>query len=94
MWDSGLWARVDLGDGVLRLALEAEGFEAHRSRKDLHRDARRYTELSIWQWTVLRFSWEDVMLDPDRVRWAIRSWLGARRGVPVPPPPLRCTNAA
>jgi len=89
VWDSGLWARVDLGDRSLRLALEAEGFEAHSTRKHLHRDARRYTELTVWQWAVLRFSWEDVMHDPDWVRWAIRSWLDARRGVAVPPPPTR-----
>lgn len=82
--DTGLYATLDLGDPVERLALEAEGFEAHRTRKDLHRDARRYTELSIRLWTVLRYSWEDVMLDPDWVRWTIRVFLAERHGLPVP----------
>lgn len=89
IWDSGLWATVDLGDETLLLVLEAEGFEHHRSRKDLHRDARRYTELTVWGWAVLRFAWEDVMLHPDWVRWAIRAWLERRAGRAVPPAPSR-----
>ena len=68
----------DLGDPVARLALEAEGFTAHRTRKDLHRDARRYTELTVWGWALLRFSWEDVMLRPEWVGWAIAA-VGERR---------------
>jgi len=87
IWDTGLWATVDLGDESLRLVLEAEGFAHHRSRKDLVRDARRYTELTVWGWAILRFSWEDVMLHPERVRWAIVAWLGQRAGRPVPSPP-------
>jgi len=87
IWVTGLWATVDLGDESLRLVLEAEGFAHHRSRKDLVRDARRYTELTVWGWAILRFSWEDVMLHPERVRWAIVAWLGQRAGRPVPSPP-------
>jgi very-short-patch-repair endonuclease len=95
IWDSGLWATVDLGDPVARLALEAEGFTAHRTRKDLHRDARRYTELTVWGWELLRFSWEDVMLRPEWVGWAIAA-VGERRagrGVPTPPTWVRAVHA-
>ena len=87
IWDSGLWATVDLGDERAMLVLEAEGFAHHRSRQDLVRDCRRYTELTVWGWAILRFSWEDVMLHPERVRWAIHAWLERRAGRPVPPPP-------
>ena len=85
--DTGLWARVDLGDERLRLALEAEGLASHRTRTDLVRDARRYTELTVRGWSILRFSWEDVMLRPDWVRWAILGWLEQRAGRPVAAPP-------
>lgn len=85
--DTGLWARVDLGDERLRLALEAEGFASHHSRRDLVRDARRYTELTVRGWSVLRFSWEDVMLRPDWVRWALLGWLEQRAGRLVPHQP-------
>ncbi len=89
VWDRGLWARVDLGDVGLKLALEAEGFAAHSSRSDLLRDCHRYTELSVWGWTVLRFAWEDVMLHPAYVRWAIVGWLARREGLQVPVTPAR-----
>jgi very-short-patch-repair endonuclease len=87
IWDTGLWATVDLGDEVHRIVLEAEGFASHSSRKDLVRDCHRYAELTVWGWAVLRFSWEDVMLRPERVRWAIGALLEQRAGRPVPPPP-------
>jgi very-short-patch-repair endonuclease len=74
----GIWAVVDLGDARLRLVIEAEGFEFHGTRKGLVRDCRRYTELTVLGWTILRFTWEDVMLHPDHVRWAIRTWLTQR----------------
>ena len=83
------------GDPVARLALEAEGFTAHRTRKDLHRDARRYTELTVWGGELLRFSWEDVMLRPEWVGWAIAA-VGERRagrGVPAPPTWVRAVHA-
>ena len=74
----GVWAVVDLGDERLRLVIEAEGFEFHGTRKGLVRDCRRYTEVTALGWAVLRFTWEDVMLRPDLVRWAIRTWLDHR----------------
>lgn len=85
--DSGLWATVDLGDPEARVVLEAEGFAAHQSRRDLLRDSRRYTELVAWGWEVLRFSWEDVMLRPEWARWAIRAVAIRRGGGRVPAPP-------
>lgn len=85
----GIWAMVDLADAGLRLVVEAEGFEFHGTRKGLVRDCRRYTEIAVLGWTILRFTWEDVMLRPDWVRWAITSWLAARAGLDVPAPPNR-----
>lgn len=60
--------RPDLVDERLRIVIEADSFEWHGGRSALRRDARRYDLLAADRWVVLRFSWEDVMFDPDFVR--------------------------
>lgn len=89
--DTGIFNVVDLGDPRLALVLEAEGFEHHGSRSGLRRDCRRQTELAVLGYSVLRFSWEDVMLEPAWVIWALTSWLATRSGMPVAEPPARHT---
>lgn len=59
--------RPDLVDEALRLVLEADSHTWHSSREALRRDCRRYNALVLRGWTVLRFTWEDVMLRPHRV---------------------------
>ena len=56
-------ARLDLGHPGLRVGLEGDGFEHHGTRQALVKDCRRHVNFSIRGWTVLRFSWEDVMYD-------------------------------
>lgn len=86
----GLYAVVDLGDEELRLAVEADGFEHHGTCRGLRRDCRRHTELAVFQYSSLRFSFEDVMGEPAWVRWALRSWrVGREGGVPEMPPRRR-----
>ena len=89
--DHGLFAVVDLGDPALRLAVEADSFAWHGDRRALDRDCRRYDELVVWGWTVLRFSWEQVMIDRDFVEWCFTHVLDGRDGIspPVPPRPGR-----
>lgn len=70
--DETFSARVDLADPVLKLALEADSFAHHGTRAALARDCRRHTQLTIRGWRLLRFSWEDVMLDPEWVVDAVR----------------------
>jgi very-short-patch-repair endonuclease len=65
--DEELFARVDLGNQQLRIVLEADSFEHHGSRTALVRDCRRYDELTIRGWLVLRFAWEHVMFEPSWV---------------------------
>ncbi|GAB2975318.1 hypothetical protein [Nocardioides montaniterrae] len=64
--------RPDLVDEALGMALEADSFEWHGDRAALARDARRYDELVVNGWLVLRFAWEDVMFDPDWVASVLR----------------------
>lgn len=87
--ESGLFAVVDLGSEALRLAVEADGFEHHGTRKGLRKDCRRHTELAVYDWSSLRFSFEDVMYEPLWVRWALRSWRDVREGREPTTPPLR-----
>lgn len=92
VWGSGLYATVDLGDEQLKVVLEAEGFAFHTGRREFRRDCRRYDELVAWGWTVFRFTWEQIMFEPDFVRWCLTSWLASRRGdrvLPAPRPPAR-----
>jgi very-short-patch-repair endonuclease len=74
--DSEFSALVDLGHPTLRIALEAEGFEHHGTRQALVRDCRRHVALSVRGWTLLRFSWEDIMYDSESVAQAIRRMIG------------------
>jgi len=86
--DSGLFAIVDLGSEELRLAVEADGFEHHGTRRGLRKDCRRHTDLAVFGWSSLRFSFEDVMGEPGYVRWALRSWRDVREGrTPTALPP-------
>lgn len=62
-------ARVDLADERLQIVLEADSFEFHGGRSALSRDCRRYDELVARGWLVLRFTWEQVMFEPE---WVMR----------------------
>lgn len=66
--DPNWLGRPDLVDRRLKLALEADSFEWHGGRADLAKDARRYNAFVVAGWWVLRFSWEEVMFHPGRVR--------------------------
>lgn len=86
----GFYARVDLADEELQIVLEADSFEFHAERRAFDRDCRRYDELAVRDWLVLRFTWEQVMFEPAWVRATLvaavalrvsqrRSGRGARR---------------
>ena len=92
--DAGLYAVVDLGSEELRLAVEADGFEHHGTRSGLRKDCRRHTELAVFGWSSLRFSFEDVMGAQAWVRWALRSWRDVREGRQPTAPPLRSDGRA
>jgi hypothetical protein len=65
----------DVVDSGRRVVLEADPWEFHTG-KDAHaRDCRRYTLLVVHGWTVLRFTWRQVMHDADIVRWCLVSLL-------------------
>lgn len=61
------WARVDLCDARLQLVIEAEGFETHATRDGFDKDCARYTALACHGYLVLRFTYAQVMRNPDWV---------------------------
>ena len=81
----GLFAIVDPGSERLRLAVEADGFEHHGTRRGLLKDCRRHTELAVFGDSSLRFAVEDVM---GQQEW-VRSWRDVREGRMPGDPPLR-----
>lgn len=57
----------DLADPELGLVIEAESFEWHGEKAALTRDCVRYNAFTILGWTVIRFSWYQVMFEPAYV---------------------------
>ena len=70
--------RPDLVDEDRRLVVEADSFEWHGKRAALRRDCRRYNAIVAAGWILLRFSWEDVMHEPDYVRSVLGEVVGPR----------------
>ena len=71
----GFVARVDFVYRRARLVVEADGFEFHRQRADYRSDRRKANAFCRADWSLLRFSWEDVVLEPDYVVQAVRAEL-------------------
>ncbi|GAB4071209.1 hypothetical protein GCM10028777_38740 [Angustibacter speluncae] len=71
---------VDVGDPRRRIALEADSFEFHGSRSAFRKDCRRYDELTVNGWLVLRFAWEDVMFDREWVSEMVAGTVALRDG--------------
>jgi very-short-patch-repair endonuclease len=72
-------ARVALAYPTARLLVEADGYEFHRERADYRRDRRRANAFCRLDWSLLRFSWEDMRHDPDYVVAAVRYELAKPR---------------
>ena len=64
--------RPDLVDRDRGIVLEADSFTWHGDRAALAHDCRRYDELVVAGWMVLRFAYEQVMGDPGWVRWILQ----------------------
>jgi very-short-patch-repair endonuclease len=78
------WACPDLVDRERRIVIECDSWEWHGDRKGFLKDVRRYTLLSADRWTVLRFTWDDVMLDPDWVHEVLCRVVGVDARTEVP----------
>jgi very-short-patch-repair endonuclease len=77
VWVPGV-GRVDLCDISLGIVVECESYEFHSDAKSLERDVRRYTACARRGLVVVRFTWKEVMLDPDYCRQALQEVVDLR----------------
>lgn len=65
---AGAWVgRVDLAHPGLKIVVECDGFEFHSDRKAFTKDLVRFTMLVAGGWRPLRFTWVQVMFEPQWV---------------------------
>jgi very-short-patch-repair endonuclease len=67
-------ARLDLAYPEKRVGLEYDG-DHHRDRETFRADAVRLNRLRLLDWSVLRFTADDVLRNPDRMLAQIRAAL-------------------
>ena len=73
--------RLDFAWPEQKLAVEVDGYASHSSTQAFQRDRSRQNALVVAGWTVLRFTWDDVSNQPEKVAQHIRAALGiSRRG--------------
>jgi very-short-patch-repair endonuclease len=73
VWHAGRFiARVDGAYPDLQLAIEVDGYETHSSPEAFQRDRARQNYLVGLGWTVLRFTWHDIVHDSVMAARTIR----------------------
>lgn len=71
----GITYHPDLADPLRALAIEANSWGFHAGRAEHDADCVRYNALVVAGWTVLRFTWEQVMFSPEVVVRTVRAAL-------------------
>lgn len=72
VWHAGRFiARIDAAYPDRKIAIEVDGYEGHASPEAFQRDRTRQNRLVNLGWTVLRFTWHDVVHRPTLVASAI-----------------------
>ena len=73
--------RIDFAYPDAMLAIEVDGWSSHGTPAALANDLRRQNKLVLSGWTVLRFTWKQLVESPDEVVATIRTALrGVRSG--------------
>jgi very-short-patch-repair endonuclease len=71
----GVTYHPDLAQPFSSIAIEANSWAHHAGRDDHDADCARYNTLVVGGWTVLRFTWEQVMFAPHTVVETVRAAL-------------------
>jgi very-short-patch-repair endonuclease len=66
---------IDLAFPVQRVAIEVDGWAWHVTADRFIDDRRRQNALVNARWTILRFTWHDLVARPDEVVQEIRAAL-------------------
>lgn len=68
--------RIDFAYPELLLAIEVDGYGKRSTRRAFQSDLDRQNELVSRGWTILRFTWNDVVRRPEHVARLIRDAIG------------------
>ena len=68
--------RLDFAYPGHKVLIEVDGRRYHAARQRQKNDMRRDNVMNVRGWTVLRFTWEDVVNDPEYVLDLVRQALG------------------
>lgn len=60
------WKRFDLAFPDAKLAVELDGIRYHSTPDQMRADRQRDRDAQTNAWTVLRFTWDDLVNQPDR----------------------------
>lgn len=71
-------AELDFALPHLKICLEVDGRAFHSDPLSFRRDRERQNELVVRGWLVLRFTWEQITKDPQRVVETIRAAIRTR----------------
>jgi very-short-patch-repair endonuclease len=71
----GVTYHPDLADPFHAIVMEANSWAHHAGKAEHDADCRRYNALVVGGWTVLRFTWEQVMFAPGTVVDTVRAAL-------------------
>lgn len=68
---------VDVAFRRARLIIEVDGYAYHRAenREQFHRDRYKWTTLTAEGWTVLHFTWDQLVQQPAWVIASVRKAL-------------------
>ena len=78
---TGRQVELDVAFLRLRVGLEFDGFAYHSSPEQQRRDLQRANEIMASGWALRRFSWSDVLTDPDDFIRTVRSVLATREAI-------------
>ena len=70
---------LDAAVPELRIAIELDGLGKRTQRAATIEEYHRQNRLVISGWTVLRFTWDDVVRDPEHVVASIHAAIAAAR---------------
>lgn len=71
--------RIDFAYPHLLLAIEVDGYGPHAGRRAFQSDRDRQNHLVTHGWTVLRFTWSDVVTRPEYVARLVVDAIGQRQ---------------
>lgn len=73
--DGRLVARIDMAFPQFKIAIEIDGWSSRSTSSDLRRSTRRRNALTALGWTVLHFTWLDIVKHPDYIVGLVRGHL-------------------